>query len=296
MSRSEHPPICDYEGSTYRTDFWKNRGREYEDGAERIALRALLPASGKRLLDIGAGFGRLAPLYDGYEQVVLLDYSHSQLAYARRALGDKRYIYVAADVYQLPLVTNAVDVAVMVRVLHHIVNVPDALAQISRVLLPNGTFVLEHANKRHLKNILRYLIGRGVNPFGRQPYEFAELHYDFHPAWVREQLEQAEFEVKRRRSVSLLRLKTLKQMLPIRFLLGCERLLQRPLAPLALSPSIFLSTISRASRSDQGLAEPDVLFRCIACGYAPLRSDGEGVCCPRCGRRWPIVDGVYLFK
>jgi hypothetical protein len=26
----DHPPICDYEGSNYRTDFWEGRGRAYE--------------------------------------------------------------------------------------------------------------------------------------------------------------------------------------------------------------------------------------------------------------------------
>ncbi|NJO83820.1 MAG: hypothetical protein HC828_14170 [Blastochloris sp.] len=54
------PKICDYEGSNYRTEFWEGRGREYEDQVERIALRRLLPPEGgRRLLEIGAGFGRL---------------------------------------------------------------------------------------------------------------------------------------------------------------------------------------------------------------------------------------------
>ena len=114
------PPICDYEGSTYRTDFWEGQGRDYEDLAERLALARLLPPRGKRLLDIGAGFGRLATMYGGYEEVILLDYSRSQLEYARERLGDERFIYVAADIYRLPLATNAVDTTVMVRVLHHL--------------------------------------------------------------------------------------------------------------------------------------------------------------------------------
>ena len=77
------PPICDYEGSNYRTEFWEERGRDYEDRVERIALRRLLPRRGYRLLEIGAGFGRLTNEYDGFDQVVLLDYSLSQLQYAQ---------------------------------------------------------------------------------------------------------------------------------------------------------------------------------------------------------------------
>ena len=52
--------ICDYEGSRYRTDFWEGQNREYEDRVERVAMKKLLPPRGERLVEIGAGFGRLA--------------------------------------------------------------------------------------------------------------------------------------------------------------------------------------------------------------------------------------------
>ena len=151
-------PICDYEGSSYRTDFWEGQPRAYEDLAERRALARLLPPSGGRLLDLGAGFGRLAPLYQGYQEVVLVDYSLSQLAHARKRLGDRGFVYVAADIYRLPLATSAVDTTVMVRVLHHLVDVRAALRQVARVTRGQGTFILEFANKRHLKNILHHSI------------------------------------------------------------------------------------------------------------------------------------------
>ncbi len=51
---SEAPRVIDYEGSTYSTEFWTG-AREYEDRAERIAIRAMLPPTGGRLIDIGAG-------------------------------------------------------------------------------------------------------------------------------------------------------------------------------------------------------------------------------------------------
>ena len=53
---SHDTPICDYEGSDY-VEFWN--GRQYEDSCERIALARLLPPGGARLIDLGAGFGRL---------------------------------------------------------------------------------------------------------------------------------------------------------------------------------------------------------------------------------------------
>ena len=89
------PRICDYEGSRYRTDFWEGQNRHYEDGVERVAMQKLLPPAGRRLIEVGAGFGRLADLYRGYQQVVLTDYARTQLEEARAYLGeDERFIYV----------------------------------------------------------------------------------------------------------------------------------------------------------------------------------------------------------
>jgi hypothetical protein len=48
--------ICDYEGSSYCTDFWEGRGREYEDLAERVALRKLLPPAGTHLVEVSESF------------------------------------------------------------------------------------------------------------------------------------------------------------------------------------------------------------------------------------------------
>jgi SAM-dependent methyltransferase len=288
-------PICDYEASTYRTDFWQGQGREYEDAVERVALRRLLPPTGQRLVDIGAGFGRLADLYAGYRQVVLVDYSQSQLEYARQQLGDERFVYVAADLYRLPLATGAVDAAVMVRVLHHIADVPAALAQLARILTPQGALVLEFANKRHLKNIVRYLLGRGVNPFGPEPYEFAELHFDFDPAWVQARLGEAGFLVEARRSVSLLRARLLKRCLPTRWLVALDAALQRPTAALTPAPSVFV----RARRPGPAGVAPvgrARLFCCPDCAHEPLSEESDAVVCPNCRGRWSIVNGVYVFK
>ncbi|MCA9911848.1 MAG: class I SAM-dependent methyltransferase, partial [Anaerolineae bacterium] len=126
--------ICDYEGSTYRTDFWEGQGRDYEDLVERDVLQRLLPKHGQRLLEIGAGFGRLTNEYIAYQQVVLLDYSFSQLQYAREQLGDDGYIYVAADAYKLPFKPGVFDGATMIRVIHHFEDVPRVLSGIRRVL------------------------------------------------------------------------------------------------------------------------------------------------------------------
>ena len=122
------PPVCDYEGSDYRTRFWEGQGRSYEDQVERVALRRLMPPAGQTLIEIGAGFGRLADEYRGYRQVVLFDYSRSLLREAQTQLPqlaapDTEFIFVAGNWYKMPFVAGLFDTMVQVRTLHHAADV-----------------------------------------------------------------------------------------------------------------------------------------------------------------------------
>jgi ubiquinone/menaquinone biosynthesis C-methylase UbiE len=291
--------ICDYEGSAYRTEFWEGQGRDYEDRVERIALRRLLPPTGRRLLEIGAGFGRLADLYPGYDQVILLDYSLSLLREARDRLGADRFVYVAANFYQMPLIDGLADTATMVRVIHHAQDVPALLAEIARVLRRDGVLVLEFANKQHLKAILRYALRRQAwSPFDWAPVEFVRLNFDFHPRWMRQQLREAGFRLKAQRTVSHFRMALLKRWVPTPWLAGLDSLLQPTGRWCQLSPSIF----TRSVNATPGPPAPaGAFFRCPRC-HAPLRTPapraptGDALACQTCGAAWPIRDGIYDFK
>ena len=130
----KNPPICSYEGSDYQKSFWEQGGREYEDAVEAVALERMIPESGNRLLELGAGAGRNTPRYKGYEKIVLLDYSMTQLEQAQAELGDSdRYKYVAADIYRLPFVDGLFDGATMIRTLHHMADAPKAINEVERV-------------------------------------------------------------------------------------------------------------------------------------------------------------------
>jgi ubiquinone/menaquinone biosynthesis C-methylase UbiE len=294
-----HPPICDYEGSRYRTEFW-GEGREYEDRVERVAMRALLPPTGRRLVEVGAGFGRLADLYGSYETVVLLDYARSQLAQARERLGDSgpgdqpRYLYVLGDFYRLPFVPALFDTVVMVRTLHHAADAPAVLRGLSQILAPTGALVLEFANKRNLKAILRYLLRRqSWSPFDPRPVEFAELNFDFHPAWIRQHLEEAGLRVERVRTVSHFRVGLLKRTVPTGLLVALDRLCQPTGELWQLSPSLFLRA---AAPADKASAPPGTFFRCTVCGSTVLVDEGDRLICTDCGARFPFQDGIYDFR
>jgi len=288
---SEAPrPLCDYQGYDYQGRFWT--GREYEDAVERIALGKLLPDRGGRLVEIGAGYGRLADLYEGYDRVVLVDPAESQLREAQRRLGrGGRYVYVVGDAYRLPLSTNAFDLALTVRVLHHLSDVPAGFREIHRILRPQGRYVLEYANKRNLKEVLRYLIRRSKrDPFSSQPVEYAPLHFNFHPSYIERGLREARFSVETALAVSSLRLNLFKRVLPGWLLVRADGFLQSPTAPLRLAPSMFL--LARAEK--EGPASKG-LFRCPECGHEELEETGHSLHCSPCGRSWPIEDGLYIF-
>jgi SAM-dependent methyltransferase len=287
------PPICDYEGSNYRTEFWEGRGRNYEDRVERIALERLLPRDGRRLLEVGAGFGRLTDEYDSFGQVVLLDYSLSQLQYAQANLGrSTRYVYVAADAYHLPFHPGVFDAATMVRVIHHMSNVQAVLSQVRRVLVPRGVFILEHANKRNLKAMVRHALKRqDWNPYSLEPVEFVELNFDFHPEYMRRELQRAGFAIQQRIPVSLFRLEQLKESVPIDLLTRLDDLFQS--SGLLVAPSVFVRSMAVGSTPNN--LDRDVLFACPECG-GELERRGDIITCLNDGLRWAIRDGIYDFK
>ncbi len=295
MTKPDYQPrICDYEGSNYRTEFWENKGRDYEDRVERIALRRLLPPGGQRLLEIGAGFGRLTSEYRAFDQVVLLDYSLSLLQEAQERLGRSgRFVYVAADVYTMPFRPGVFDAATMIRVLHHMADVPAALAQVARALAPDGVFILEYANKRNVKALLRYALRRQAwNPLDEAPVEFVELNFDFHPAYIQRSLRAAGFAEEQRLPVSFFRLSALKAALPTGALVQLDSLFQR--TGLIYTPSVFIrARASRPDASDNLAAES--IFACPETG-APLVAEGDTLISRASGRRWAIRDGIYDFK
>jgi SAM-dependent methyltransferase len=292
---AERPPVCDYEGSQYQKTFWDTGERSYEDRAEAHALRAMLPRHGRLLLELGAGAGRNTPRYRGFERIVLLDYSRTQLQQAQARLGSsERYVYVAADAYALPFVPGLFDTATMIRVIHHMADAPAALRQVRSVLQPGAVFILEFANKRNLKAIVRWLLRRQAwSPFDPAPVEFAALNFDFHPGTMLRWLHVSALEPEQVRALSYFRLAWLKRALPTGLLVALDALLQ-PTGQLAqLSPSIF---VRARARGEGPLAAPGQFFRCPACSGSQLKDSGGQLDCVLCGRRWPIRDGIYDFK
>jgi ubiquinone/menaquinone biosynthesis C-methylase UbiE len=289
------PPVCDYEGSDYQERFWELGGRAYEDRVEAVALSRLLPDGGDRLLEVGAGAGRHTPRYRGFRQIVLLDYSRTQLEQAKARLGEgERFLYVTGDVYRLPFAPGLFNAATMIRTLHHMADPQAALRQVRSTMASGGVFVLEYANKRNLKALARWILRRqDWNPVGYEPVEFAELNYNFHPAAVRDWMSEAGFDVFRQLTVSHFRLNLLKRVIPLRVLVALDSAVQWTGNWFQWTPSVFLG----AEAVGEGESAPEGAFwRCPVCGSLDIEEVQDGLGCRGCGRVWPLREGIFDFK
>lgn len=301
------PPVCNYEGSDYQQSFWDQGGRAYEDLAEAIALKRMLPKSGKLMLELGAGAGRNTPRYAGFERIVLLDYSTTQLAQAQEKLGRSdpqeaapKYIYVAADIYRLPFRDRQFDAATMIRALHHMADAPKALSQIRNVLRSNAVFILEFANKLNFKSILRYWLGRqSWSPFTLEPVEFVKLNFDFHPKAIRNWLSDLGFSIERTLTVSHFRLGLLKRIFPAKFLAALDGLFQPTGAIWQFTPSVFVKAKVEGKGDKKNNDFPlriIELFKCPQCENQNLEDKKDHLYCSNCKAQWAVHDGIYDFR
>ncbi len=244
---------------------------------------------------MGAGAGRNTPRYAGFERVVLLDYSTTQLAQAQERLGDgKRFLFVAADIYHLPFVDALFDCATMVRTLHHMADASAALQQVANVMQANSAFILEFANKRNVKAIGRFFLGKQKwNPFSPEPVEFENLNFDFHPKTIRRWLRQVGFSIHRSLTVSHFRLGWLKQHIPLRMLAKLDAALQWTGAFCQYTPSVFLKSTLLTKKPN---ALPEAFFKCPKCSSFKLVEKPNAIVCSECKKGYPIVNGMYDFR
>ena len=236
--------ISDYNGYDYKKIFWEDADREYEDQADRMAIRKLLPKRMNKFADIGGGYGRLANEYLKRAHIVIIfDYSKTELEQAKEVYGD-RIETRSGDIYSLPFKDGELDGLMMVRVTHHLKDMNAAIAELYRVLKPGGVAVIEVANKRTLPKMARYITGRSkVNPFDQKVANYKNIaangFYNYHPKYVENIFAKTGFTIERVLSVSNFRSKGLKKIFGTKNLVKMEDSAQKLLAPIRFAPSIY---------------------------------------------------------
>lgn len=241
---AEHE-VFDYNNVDYHK-FWETCDRTYEDKVERIALNHLTKEMRGNCLEIGGGYGRLVNEYaPKCSQVLFTDCTEKMVEQAKlhvQHLGLTNVECQQLNLYHLTETGKTFQNAVCVRVMHHVEDVPAFFGQVNQVLQDGGTFIFEYANKKNILEILRYLLRRpNIAPFDYQPTQRGTgVFYNFHPQYIKDKLWQNGFVIEEERAVSIFRNRFLKKIFGYQFLSGLERWLQKPLAPLHPSPSIFI--------------------------------------------------------
>src|SRR3972149_6516779 len=146
-------------------------GREYEHKSEVFAIKAFLHRIQKikKILEVGAGFGRLTPLYFfRAKKVILSDPSSKLLHLARDVFSDKpniKYIHTSLENLPNKIRPKTLDLIIIVRVLHHIRDIDLAFEILNRLLKDGGYLILEFANKENLRATFReFLKGNWTFP------------------------------------------------------------------------------------------------------------------------------------
>ena len=111
----------------------------------------------KKVLDLGCRDGRLTRHFIGQNEVMGMDIDKVALKECEKKLNIKtKWVDFST---QIPLATSSFDVIVAGEVLEHLPCPSITVAEVSRILKPNGLFIGSVPNSYHIKNRLRVLKG-----------------------------------------------------------------------------------------------------------------------------------------
>jgi ubiquinone/menaquinone biosynthesis C-methylase UbiE len=244
MNAFYNEPSFDYQ------KYWQER--EYENTAERIALKRILKIIGKKekLLDIGGGYGRLVPEYiKNFKNCLIIDPSEKLLSQAKKLCYKYKNLSLQKGIIEkIPQKNESFDVVLCVRTFHHLENPRQAIKEINRVLKPQGFLILEFANKIRFKNILKailklnfkFLVDHKPEKIGKSKIPF----YSYHPNQIKTILLSENFDILKTFSVSNFRSPLIKKIIPLKILIKLESLCSLVFSSFPLlkfwGPSIFI--------------------------------------------------------
>lgn len=233
--------------------YWKER--DYEHASECLVLRHFLNKikSIDRLIDVGAGYGRLTHEYiHRAKHITLLDPSARLLSIARNNLKSKKINYVHSNIANLKtrIKPKSHDLVVFIRVVHHLENPDKSFKTLNRILKNGGYLIMEFANNHNFKKtFLEFIKGNVTFPIEIFPKDIRckenikkrTLPFiNYHPDDIKEKLENSGFNIIEKITVSNVRNSFIKKHLSFEMLLYIESYFQKRLSFINFGPSIFI--------------------------------------------------------
>ncbi len=157
-----------WNSTNYGSWFKPARGQVI-DGLEKAALaKALANRHYKSVLDVGIGNGRLLPVYAPHgEEITGMDISSEQLAQASeaaRALNIKFTTKLCKEASKIEIDDESFDLIICSRVLQHVFNWRESVAEFARILKPGGDLVLLTYNRYSIYGLKKFYQHKFSNP------------------------------------------------------------------------------------------------------------------------------------
>ncbi len=157
-----------WDATNYGSWFKPARGQVI-DTLEKTALeKALAGRSYEKALDVGIGNGRLLPIYAPHAaHVTGMDISAEQLERATQAARELNVSFdtvLCQEASRIDLADNSFDLIICSRVLQHVYDWRESVAEFARILKPDGDLVLLTYNRYSIYGLKKYYQHKFVNP------------------------------------------------------------------------------------------------------------------------------------
>ncbi|PWT90471.1 MAG: hypothetical protein C5B55_09705 [Blastocatellia bacterium] len=139
------------------------------DGLEKTALaKALAGRKYEKALDVGIGNGRLLSIYSAHAaHVTGMDISSEQLDQATKAAKELNIPFsrqLCEEASHIDLPDESFDLIICSRVLQHVFDWRESVAEFARMLKPNGDVVLLTYNRYCVYGLKKFYQHKFVNP------------------------------------------------------------------------------------------------------------------------------------
>lgn len=298
MSGGASPEIIkDYNERDYRTVWAHGARSDFEDQFETALIRRLLSSDPGWLIDLGAGYGRLLPVYERPDRsVVMVDYAVNLLEIAAKTYVDRDDVsFVAANAYHLPFRPAVFSTGLSNRTFHHMAHPELFLDELARVMRPGSHVVLEYSNKRNALRVARY----GRRSLREDHEHYGQLLYGTHPRLFERLAQSAGFETGARYGTGFFsRFLVERTKSAYRTLAVAETAADASLGKLDLAPMHFVD-LRRTNGAGAPVKEParaltDIL-QCPVCG-GDLEEAADRLGCTSCSREFPRVGAVLDLR
>lgn len=288
------PPHRLYDGIEYK-EYWNGSRKNKLNELEHSIVCHMLPKSGRRIIDIGCGFGRLADCYIGrFQQVIMVDGSMTQLRQAYKTTRGEG-IYIAADALHLPFSTATFDAVLMIRVYQHFSDSLACLTELNRLLCKDGRLIFNYANKQRASSVIRWLKGASTeNPMTLEPGEMGSSYYSHHPKSVHRMLREVGFSGMKYYGAGVMDWLTDK-IGPTGKWIPSGKYLAPFFGGTKVAPWIFCAATARRNPSLINIERISDLLQCPSCG-GRVSDEKRGYLCLSCSKYYPVEDGIIDLR